>query len=71
MGQDQRTADLLVGVPGVNAQLDMDLDGLVKLGFGGLKHDIDSFVYIVKLCAIVKFSAFCVILSSAHLFFLL
>ena len=31
VGQDDRAADLLVGVTGVNAQLDVQLDGLVEL----------------------------------------
>ena len=34
--QDDGAADLLVGVTGVNAQLHMELDGLVKLGLGSL-----------------------------------
>ena len=38
VGQDDGAADLLVSVAGVDAELDVDLDGLVELGGGGL-HD--------------------------------
>ena len=36
VGQDDGAADLLVGVTGVDAQLDVQLDGLVELGGSGL-----------------------------------
>ena len=38
VGQDDGAADLLVSVAGVDAELDVDLDGLVELGGSGL-HD--------------------------------
>ena len=36
VGQNDGAADLLVSVTGVNAQLDVQLDGLVELGGSGL-----------------------------------
>jgi hypothetical protein len=36
LGQDDGAADLLVCVAGIDAQLHVQLDGLVELGLGGL-----------------------------------
>ena len=49
MGQNHGAADLLVGVPGINAQADGDLDGLVKLGLAGLHNQINGLFGVILL----------------------
>ena len=40
VGQHDGAADLLVGVTGVDAELDVQLDGLVELGAAGLANEL-------------------------------
>ena len=47
VGQDDRAADLLVGVTGVDAQLDVQLDGLVELRGSGLADQAEA------LCGVI------------------
>ncbi len=47
VGQHDGAADLLVGVTGVNAQLHVELDGLVELGGSGLADQAEA------LCGVI------------------
>ena len=48
MRQNNGAADLLVGMAAVDAELDVDFDGLVKLGGSGLYAKAKRLVDIVK-----------------------
>ena len=71
MGQDDGAADLLVGVTGVNAQLHVQLDGLVKLGLGGLGDELEGFLRLVLSLLINELSALFIIFTSEQFSFLL
>ena len=70
-GQDDGAADLLVGVTGVNAQLHVQLDGLVKLGLGRLGDELEGFLRLVLSLLINELSALFIIFTSEQFSFLL
>ena len=45
VGQNDSAADLLVSVTAVNAQTDVQLDGLIELGGSGLASQLQSLVH--------------------------
>ena len=47
VGQNDSAADLLVSVTAVNAQTDVQLNGLVELGRSGLASQLQSLVHII------------------------
>ena len=49
VGQNDGAADLLVGMTAVNAQLHVNLDGLVELGGAGLDAQVESLVDVIEL----------------------
>ena len=49
VGQNDSAADLLVSVAAVNAQADVQLNGLVELGGSGLASQLQSLVHVVQL----------------------
>ena len=51
-GQNDGAADLLVSVTGVDAELDVDFDGLVELGGGGLHDQIHGLGDVVLRAAV-------------------
>ena len=51
-GQRQRAPDDLVGLAGVDAEADGQLDGLVELGAGQLLHQVDGLAEAVELLAV-------------------
>ena len=71
VGQDDGAADLLVGVTGVNAQLHVQLDGLVELGLGGLGDELEGFLRLVLSLLINELSALFIIFTSEQFSFLL
>ena len=64
VGQDDRAADLLVGVTGVNAQLDVQLNGLVELGGSTLHDQIQGFGGIILNRAVDQFGALLILFTS-------
>ena len=71
MGQNDGAADLLIGVTGVNAQLHVQLDGLVELGLGGLGDELEGFLRLVLSLLINELSALFIIFTSEQFSFLL
>ena len=63
VGQNNCAADLLIGVTGVNAKADVDLNGLVKLCLGGLANQIQSLGGIVQSVLFNQLCAVCIFLS--------
>ena len=64
VGQNHGAADLLVSVTGVNAQLDVQLNGLVELG-GSTHHDqIQGFGGIILNRAVDQFGALLILFTS-------
>ena len=55
VGQDDGAAHLLVGVTGVNTQLDVDFHGLVELGGSGLDDESHGVGHVVLHAAITSF----------------
>ncbi|EJX03168.1 hypothetical protein EVA_08727 [gut metagenome] len=66
MGQDNCTADLLVSVTAVNAQTDVQLDGLIKLSLSGLAADVQSLIAVIQLGTVDQLSAVNVVLTVFH-----
>ena len=64
VGQNDGTADLLVSVTGVNAELDVDLDGLVKLGGGGLDNEAHGLGNVILNAAVDQLSAVGIFFTS-------
>ena len=48
VGQNDSAADLLVSVAAVNAQADVQLNGLVELGRSGLASQLQSLVHFIQ-----------------------
>ena len=71
VGEHDGAADLLVGVTGVNAQLHVQLDGLVELGLGGLGDELEGFLRLVLSLLINELSALFIIFTSEQFSFLL
>ena len=71
MRQNDRTADLLVGVTLVNTQTDVELDGFVELSLRVLDHKIQSFGRFELSLLIISFYAIKVFFASLHFCFLL
>ena len=66
MGQNDRAANLLIGVTAVNAQLHMHFHRLVKLGLAGFDGDIQRFVHIIESCAVEQLGAVDIFLTVFH-----
>ena len=66
VGQDDRAADLLVGVAGVDAQTDVDLHGLVELGDLGLHGQIHRLVDVIEFAVFDKLAAVGIFLTMFH-----
>ena len=49
VGQNDSAADLLVSVTAINAQTDVQLDGLVELGGSGLAYQLQTLLGIVQV----------------------
>ena len=64
--QDDRAADLLVCVTGVNAQLDVQLDGLVELCLCGRNNGCKRLSGIVQLGTIYQLCALYILFTFAH-----
>ena len=64
--KNDRTANLLVSVTTVNAQLDMNLNGFVKLGGSGLDDEIKSLIGIVQLQTVNGLCGVNIFLSVFH-----
>ena len=64
VGQDHRTADLLVSVTGVDAQTDGDFHGLIELGLGGLADQFHGVNDVILNAAIDQLSAVFIFLTS-------
>src|SRR5699024_5168620 len=71
VGQDDGAAHLLVGVTGVNAQLDVDFHGLVELGGSGLDDESHGVGHVVLHAAINQLGAVFIFFTSEQLYFLL
>ena len=71
VGQDDGAADLLVSVAGVNAQLHVQLDGLVELGLGGLGDKLESLSGLILGAFIDELRALFIIFTSEHFIILL
>ena len=71
MGQHDGAADLLVSVTAVNAQADMQLDGLVELSLGGLAAQGQSLLGLIQFGAVDQLGAVDVMLAVFHSFILL
>ena len=67
VGQNDSATNLLVGVTGVNAQLDVDFDGLVELSGSTLQNQIQGFVGIILNSAVNQLCAFLILFASKHL----
>ena len=66
MGEDDGAAHLLVSVAGVNAQLHVELDSLVKLGGGGLHDQLHGLSGIIQSGLVDQLGALLVFLASKH-----
>ena len=66
VGQYDCAANLLISVTGVNAQADVSLDGLIKLGLGGGQNGLDTLGGIVKLLLVDILNAFVILLTVLH-----
>ena len=66
VGKDENAAHLLVGLTGVNAEADVELDSFVELGLCGGKSEVYRFGYFVCFGMIVRFNALCVFLANFH-----
>jgi len=71
VGQNDCATDLLVSVTGVNAQLDVQLDGLVELSGSTLHDQIQSFVGIILNRAVNQLCALLILFASKQCNFLL
>ena len=71
VGKDNSTANLLVGVTGVNTEADMGFDGFVKFCGCGLYCEFESVRRIIKCCSVKKLCAFNILFSMFHNFILL
>ena len=67
----RRAADLLVSVTAVNAELDVQLDGLVELGLAGADNKIQSLHGIIECLLIDELCALFIIFTSKQFVFLL
>ena len=64
VGQNDCTTNLLVSVTGVNAQADVDLDGLIELCLGSLANQSQSLGGIVHLALVDQLCAVGILLSN-------
>ena len=71
MRQHDGAANLLVSVTAVNAQTHMQLNGLVKLGLGGLAAQIHGLFGIIQFGTVEQLGAVDVMLAVFHSFILL
>ena len=69
--ENDRAADLLVSVTGVNAELDVDFNSLVELGGSGLYNKIHSSGNFVLRGAVDQFRAVLIFFTSKQCNFLL
>ena len=66
VGQDDSAANLLVSVAAVNAQTDMQLNGLVELSGSGLAAQLQGFGGIVSLIVLDQLSSVDILLAVFH-----
>ena len=66
VGQDNSAADLLVGVTAVNAQADVQLNGLVELSGSGLAAQLQGLGGIVSLVILDQLSSVDILLAVFH-----
>ena len=71
MGQHDSAADLLVSVTGVNAQLHVKLNGLVKLGLRGLADEVHTLSGFILSALVDQLGALLIFLASKQCYFLL
>ena len=64
VGENNRSADLLVSVSGINTQSDVEFDGFVKLRLGSLYRQVKCFFRCIEYSAIDELCAFNIILSQ-------
>ena len=64
VGQHDGAANLLVSVTGVNAQLHVELDGLVELGLGGLADEVHALSGFILSALIDQLGALLIFLAS-------
>ena len=69
VGQNNCATDLLVCVTGVNAQLDMQLDGLVELSRSTLHDQIQGFGGVILNSAIDQLRAFLILFASKQCYY--
>ena len=67
VGQHDGATDLLIGVTGVNAQLHVQLDGLVELGGSGLAYQLQTLLGIVQGPTVDLLCTVFILLTSKHL----
>ena len=67
--QNNRAADLLVGVTGVYTQTDRGFDGLVKLGLGGGEHCLNAFAGIVELLLFDQLYAVLILFAMLYILY--
>ncbi|MPM43356.1 hypothetical protein SDC9_90029 [bioreactor metagenome] len=67
MGQDDGAAHLLIGVTGVDAQLYVELHGLIEFGGSGLYHQLHSLGRIVQSGLVDELGAVLIFLASKHI----
>ena len=66
VGQHDGAADLLVSVTGVNTQLHMQLDGLIKLSGSGLADELQTFLGIIQCSLVDLLGDLLIFLTSKH-----
>ena len=66
VGENYRAANLLVCVTGINAQLDVGLYSLVKLGAGRLYDELQSLGRIILLAGLDELRAGLIFLTVFH-----
>ena len=71
VGQHDGAADLLVGVAAVDAELHVQLDGLVELGLAGVDDQLEGLLGIIQGLLIDELSALFIVFTSKQFCFLL
>ena len=69
VGKNNCASNLLVSVTGVNAETNVNFDGLVKLSLSSLASEVKSFIAFVELVSVNKLCAFNIFLTVFHYLF--
>ena len=64
--QNDRAADLLVGVTAVNAEFHVHFDGFVELGLTGLHGEVKRFGNVIKIGGVDQFRTVDIFLTMFH-----